>query len=384
VTRGDRLRIALVGLTFPFRGGISHYTTLLCRALRRRHDVQFYALYRQYPSLLFPGKTQFDESDASFDIEHDACIDSINPFTWLSTARKIRRQRPDVVLFSWWHPFFAPSFGTIAHLLKRFGKIPSCFLCHNALPHERSRIDGLLLRYVFSSGAAFITHSRQDHDDLRGFRPTAIVKQNPHPSYDIFATEKSPSAGEARRQLGLDGKRVLLFFGFVREYKGLQVLLDAMDELPAEQGYHLVVVGEFYEDREKYRAGIDRLTGRGQLTLVDRYVPNEEVAVYFAASDLVMVPYLSATQSGVVQIAYGFGKPVVATNVGGIPEVVEDGKTGFLVPPCDAPALAAAVRRYFDADPEAFRESIERENAKYSWERMVETVEAVHAELSRC
>jgi glycosyltransferase involved in cell wall biosynthesis len=378
-----KLRIALVGLTHPFRGGISHYTTLLCRALQTRHDVRFYALYRQYPSLLFPGKTQIDRSAASIEVPHQACVDSVNPYTWIATGLRIARYRPHVVLYSWWHPFFAPSFGTIARVARWFGGVPSCYLCHNALPHESSLVDRMLSRYAFSSGRVFITHSRQDREDLQALLPRAQVHQNPHPTYDTFAAEQVLPTATAKDRLGLEGKRVLLFFGFVREYKGLDILLQAMESLDASEGYHLVIVGEFYEDAQKYRDLLETLRRRGQLTLVDRYVPNEEVPLYFSAADMVMVPYLSATQSGVIQIAYAFGKPVVATTVGGIPEVVEHGRTGYLVPPGESAPIADAVRRYFDdADRDRFEESIRQENDKYSWDRMVETVEKVCAELA--
>lgn len=382
MTGSVRLRIALVGLTHPFRGGIAHYTTLLCRELRRKHDVRFFALSRQYPGFLFPGKTQIDESEASLQVPHEATIDSINPFTWVRTALSIARYKPDLIVYSWWHPFFAPAFGTIARLARWFGGAKSCYICHNAIPHERSPVDRLLLRYVFASGQAFIAHSRQDADDLRSFRPQATVHQNPHPTYVIFAPEAAPSTDEAKRALNLSGKKVLLFFGFVREYKGLHHLLEAMEQLGPDEGYHLVIVGEFYDDDRKYRTALDRLEKRGQLTLVDRYVPNEDVPGYFLAADLVMVPYLSATQSGVIQIAYGFLKPVVATTVGGIPEVVVEGSTGYLVPPGDADALAQAARDYFEAGrEEEFRRGIDRENHKYSWDRMIETIERAQSEL---
>jgi len=372
------LKIALVGLTHPFRGGISHYTTLLYRALQDRHDVRFYALYRQYPGLLFPGKTQIDRSATSLRVPHHRCIDSINPYTWVATGVRIARFRPAVALFSWWHPFFAPAFGTIARVARLRGNVPACYLCHNALPHESTRVDRLLLRYAFSTARVFITHSRQDYEDLRTMRPDATVLRNPHPTYEVFAADQALPAAAAREQLGLADKRLLLFFGFVREYKGLDVLLDAVLELDPEQRYHLIVVGEFYEDPRKYRTRLDRLRERGQLTLVDRYVPNEEVPLYFSAADLVMVPYLSATQSGVIQIAYAFRKPVVASSVGGIPEVVVDGATGYLVRPGSARAIADAVRRHFAIDePGRFEDAIARESEKYSWDRMVETIETV-------
>jgi glycosyltransferase involved in cell wall biosynthesis len=378
-----RLRIALVGLTHPFRGGIAQYTTLLCLALAERHEVRFFALSRQYPKLLFPGTTQIDRSETAFRVAHEACVDSINPFTWLSTAVRIARYRPDLVLFSWWHPFFAPAFGTIARLARWFGGVPSCYLCHNAVPHERTWLDALLLRYAFGSAQAFIAHSAQDRDDLRAMRPRARILHSPHPTYAVFAAQHVPTEAEAKARLGLSGRRVLLFFGFVRAYKGLVHLLEAMRELAPEEGYHLLVVGEFYEDAADYREALDRLSRLGQLTLVDRYVPNEEVPRYFAASDLVLAPYLSATQSGVVQLAYAFHKPVVATTVGGLPEVVREGSTGYLVPPGDPHALAAAARAYFATDRERMRREIEAENAQYSWERMVTTVERVCRELGR-
>lgn len=374
------MKIALVGLTHPFRGGISHYTTLLCRALREQHEVVFFSLSRQYPRLLFPGKTQLDQSSLPFQVKNEPCLDSINPLTWFETGRRIREFGPDLVLFSWWHPFFAPAFGSVARLA---GGAPCCFLCHNVLPHESSLIDRLLLRYVFSSGAAFITHSVEDAANLRLFAPRAPVRRNPHPSYGAFATERVPDRGDARRALGLADRRLLLFFGFVRAYKGLDVLLDAVLQLAPEEGYHLLVVGEFYEDPSKYQSALDALKARDQVTLVDRYVGNEEIPDYFAAADLVVVPYLSATQSGIVQMAYGFGKPVIATSVGGLPEVVADGRTGYLVPPSDPAAIAQAARRYFQSDDRrVFSENIAHERENYSWERMVATISDLMLDLA--
>lgn len=375
------MRIALVGLTHPFRGGIAHYTTLLCRHMRRRHEVGFFSMTRQYPELLFPGRTQKDASASAMTVANQPCLDSMDPLSWFHTASLIHRFRPDMLLFSWWHPFFAPSFGTVAHLARLRG-VPSCFLCHNVLPHERSRVDRALLAYGYASTAAFIVHSKEDAADARRLRPGVPVHENPHPSYDEFAADQMVPQEEARARLGIRASKVILFFGFIRKYKGLNHLLEAMLQLPPEDGVHLLVVGEFYEDREVYADALGKLEARGQVTLVDRYVANEEVPLFYAAADLVMVPYLSATQSGIVQIAYGLGRPVVVTRVGGLPEVVDEGKTGYVVPPADAGALADAIRRFYrDRETVPFAEHIERENARFDWERMVETVEAVAAEL---
>lgn len=370
------MRIALVGLTHPFRGGISHYTTLLAQALRTRHEVRFFALSRQYPSLLFPGKTQIDESEASLEVEHEACLDSVNPITWWTTGRKIAKWKPDLVIYSWWHPFFAPCFGTVARVARRFSGTKNLFICHNAIPHERSAVDMSLLRYAFGSGQAFITHSNEDRDNLRKLRPDAVVHQNPHPTYMIFAPEELPEAESAKAKLSLSDKRVLLFFGFIREYKGLAHLLDAVAQLDPAEGYHLLVVGEFYQDRSVYAEKLATLEKRGMVTVVDRYVANEEVPDFYLASDVLMVPYLSATQSGVIQIAYGLLRPVIATTVGGLPEVVADGETGYLVPPADPEAIAGAVRRFYaERERKDFTGRIARENEKYSWERMLDTIE---------
>lgn len=376
------LRIAVIGLTYPFRGGIAHYTTLLCRNLNEQHEARLFSFSRQYPGLLFPGTTQMDSSDRPIEIDNDPCLDSLNPFSWYITYRRIRAYKPDLILISWWHPFFAPSCGTVARLARRFAGIPTCYLCHNVIPHERSWIDRLLLRYAYRAGAGFITHSQGDLDDLHKLLPGAIARKNPHPAYDEFATTETPHPAVAKAQLGVTDKRVLLFFGFVREYKGLRYLLEAMDELSAAANYHLLLVGEFYDDKSQYAEWLDRLQANNQLTLVDRYVANEEIPLYYAAADLLVVPYVTATQSGVIQIAYGFDTPVVATTVGGLPEVVVDGETGYLVPPQDSKAVAAAIEKYYEADPESFRVAIERERERYSWDHMVATVESIAAEIA--
>ncbi len=373
-----KMRIALVGLTYPFRGGISHYTSLLCRELRQENEVRFFALKRQYPNFLFPGESQKDPSGFFFNVSHDACLDSINPLTWFVTFRKIRRFKPDLILFPWWHPFFAPSFGSIAFLCKLFGRIPSCYICHNVIPHERSFLDKLLLHFVFSSGDVFITHSLHDHDELLKIRPHATVHRNHHPSYEIFAGKNETNKEDSKNRFKLSGKKVLLFFGYIREYKGLEFLLRAMELLNPEEGYHLLVVGEFYDDKAKYRTLMDKLLKKEQLTVIDQYVPNEDVSNYFSASDIVIVPYIRATQSGVIQIAYGFLKPVIATRVGGIPEVVIDEQTGYLVPPADPEAIAAAVQRYFNSNQkDRFRKNIIKENKKYSWDHMIKIIEKI-------
>lgn len=378
-----RLRVALVGLTSPFRGGISHYTTLLCNALRQRHAVRFFSLRRQYPKLLFPGTTQLDESKHQLWADNEATIDSINPLSWIATARRIRRYRPDLVLISWWHPSLAPCFGTIAHLVSRASGCPVCFVCHNVLPHEPTPLDGLLTRFALSAGSAFITHSEPDAQALAHLRPGAPVTRHPHPVYTAFLPDATLSADAAKVELGLLGKKVVLFFGFVRAYKGLDVLLRAFDGLEPAAAYHLLLVGDFYQPKQVYAAGLEKLSARRQLTLVDRYVPNEEVGLFFTAADVLAAPYLSASQSGVVQVAYAFGKPVVASRVGGLPEVVIPGETGFLVPPGDPEALCAAIQECLRPEnAEKLQAGIAGMRQACSWEGLVDAIEGL-AERSR-
>ncbi len=363
------MRWALLGPLHPYRGGIAHYGALLAEELAREDEVHAFNFSRLYPQLLFPGKTQFDESDNPFALPAPRTLDSLLPTSWRRTASAIAEAEPDALLCHWWHPFFGPAYGSV---LRRLGKLrPGCariLLCHNVLPHERSRVDLLLGRRALGVADGFLVHSEDDADNLRKLLPGAPLKVHPHPRYDAFAGE-APTPEEARAQLGIGSEeKVVLFFGYVRAYKGLDLALRALARC-RESGLRLWVVGEFYEDRAPYDALIRELGQDDTVRIVDRYVANEEVAAYFQAADLVLQPYRSATQSGIAQIAFAFGKPVLATAVGGLPEQIEDGVTGLLVPPDDLPALAAAIDRYFGETGLAARLSvgIAAAAARFSW-----------------
>jgi glycosyltransferase involved in cell wall biosynthesis len=369
------LRIAVIGPAYPFRGGIAHYTALLCTSLATSHDVKLVSLSRQYPRLLFPGRTQTDDSSARIAVEgSEALIDSMNPLSWRRAAAAIKQYRPDLVIIQWWHPFFAPAFGSIARRCRRFAKV--MFLCHNVLPHERKGPVKLLCRLALSKGHLFITHSEEDLADLRSMLPRAEARTARHPTYDVFSDSPLPRE-QARAELGIDqSENTILFFGLVREYKGLRHLIRAMPRILASVDATLVIAGEFYEDREEYVKLIKDMGVDHCVRLRDEYVPNEKVAVYFSAADLVVLPYISATQSGIVQIAYGFERPVVTTNVGGLPEAVGDEQTGYIVPPGDSAAIAEAVTRFFqERRSEEFAANIRARRDEFSWERMVNTIE---------
>lgn len=376
------MKIVLIGPVYPYKGGISHYTSLLCKALRKKHEVTMVSYKMQYPKLLFR-KEQKDYSNKSFQIE-DAqyWLNTANPFNIINTARRIRTIQPDAVIIQWWHPYFAPCYYLLARFLKH---IPILFTCHNVFPHERFPLDRFLSRMVLRRGSGYIVQSHLDEADLLTVKPQAKYVVTPHPTYNAFKMQNM-SREEARQLLDVDTQTpMLLFFGFVREYKGLKYLLDAMKKIKTGlSDVQLWVVGDFGEDKEQYLKQIQDNDIRDQVRLVEGYIPDKEVEKYFAAADLVVLPYISATQSGIVQIAYGFEKPVVVTDVGGLPDVVQDHKTGYVVPKENADAIAEAVTDFFQADTGIpWAEYIRGQAGEFSWETMVERIEVLAHRIER-
>jgi glycosyltransferase involved in cell wall biosynthesis len=377
------LRIGVVGPAFPYRGGIAQFLAVLCSELEAGgHKIRAFNFTRQYPSFLFPGRAQTTDARPAIALESERTVDSLNPLTWFRTYSKLRSFKPDFVLLSWWTPFFGPCFWTLSFLLRRFAKVPVAYVCHNVLPHERRVVDVPLTKLALRESDFLVLLSEQSEGELKEVSPGAKHVTLYHPRYSFFL-KPGLTRGQARSRLGLDGK-TLLFFGYVRPYKGLEVLLDAFGEYGREDsGARLLVVGEFYEDRAPYESRIERLGLAGRVDLVDRYISDDEVADYFTAADLLVLPYHSATQSGVIQIAQSFGLPVVTTNVGGLPEVVEEGKTGFLVPPGDAKALCGAIKKYFDGGwGEAMRPHLAEAAARFSWDPVVEALASFGEEES--
>ncbi len=368
------MKIAMIGPVHPYKGGIAHYTDLLCRALREDgNEVQLYSFKFQYPKLLYK-KPQKDMKSSGFGTnDADFCIHTLNPFNWIKVAGRIKKQKPELIILQWWHPYFAPCFWSICKLLRR-EKI--LFVCHNVFPHERFPLDRLLTKWTLGCGRYFITQSKMDARDLLSVKHDAVYRVTPHPTYGMFCRQ-GMSMQKAREQLQIDqGQRVLLFFGFVRKYKGLQYLLEAM-KLLKERDFkvQLWVVGDFGEDKDEYVEQIRTFEIGDQVQMVQGYVPDDEVEKYFAASDLVVLPYLSATQSGIVQIAFGFEKPVLVTEVGGLPDVVTNGKTGYVVEPRSAEMIAEAIMDYYiNNRREAFVSQIEKEKDRFSWKTFVDTL----------
>jgi D-inositol-3-phosphate glycosyltransferase len=411
------LRLSLVGIASPMRGGIAQYTAILAQELSKRNQVELIYFTRQYPSFLFPGKTQFEQGETGPAFPARPMVDSINPSTWLRAAGQVAAFRPDGLVYKYWMPFFAPAFGTIARRAKgRMGRrgLRTVMIVDNLIPHERRPLDLALTRWLMKATDAYIVQSGAVREDLLRLDPRARFLEVAHPVYNLFG-DRIPKE-EARRRLALEaGRPLLLFFGFVRPYKGLDLLLEALPLLkerwsaafsggasgtastaPAAAGAsgtastappaaaggppfpRLLVLGEFYGGREETERLIRRLRLEEDVILQDRYVPNEEVGAYFSAADVVALPYRSATQSGIVQIAYQLERPVICTDVGGLSEVVLDGRTGLVVPPNDAGALAGAILRYYAGElEEGFVRAVRVEREKYSWDRMVEAVETL-------
>ena len=345
------MKICVVGPTYPYRGGIAHYTTLLVRHLRASgHPTKLYSFTRQYPRWLFPGKSDKDPSATPLRTECEYVLDPMNPLTWWRLCRKIRADAPAVVVLQWWVPYWTPSLSMIARWIKRNTTASIIFICHNVVPHEGGGfIDRRLASTVLHYGDAFIVHSEQDRHRLHALLPKATIVKAQLPTYAELA-DQSPgiATAELRAELGLpDDRPVLLFFGFVRPYKGLEYLIQALPLVLAELPVHLLVVGEFWTAPVFYTRYAQDFGVESAITFINRYITNEELGPYFDLADVVVLPYISATQSAVVQLAFGFSKPVITTRVGGLYEIVQDRVTGLIVPPQDEVALAAAIVRYF-------------------------------------
>ena len=368
------MNITIVGPAYPLRGGIAHYNALLAEALGKHHTVNTITFKRQYPSLLFPGKTQRESGDTPSTPPAPELVDSINPLNWISVGRKLKRERPDLVILRFWLPFFGPCFGTIARRARSNGHTKVLYICDNVLPHEHRPGDRMFTRYAFSAADYFIVQSAAVERELKAIHPGASYRYAAHPVYNIFGTPIDKRA--ARKSLGISDDRVILFFGYIRRYKGVHTLIEAMHRLPPALPVRLLIVGEFYEDEAPYRAQVEALGVSSRVTIVPDYVPTSRVREYFSAADAVVLPYISATQSGIAQIAYNFDKPVITTNVGGLAEVVKDGHTGYVVPPEQPDLLADAIARFYGENAEQrFVSAVRQEKLKYTWENLVAAIE---------
>lgn len=360
-----RRRIALVGPVFPYRGGIAQHTTMMARALQDVAELLVVSYRRQYPEFLYPGNSDRDSAAPNAGIgKLQYLIDSINPFTWRAAIQEIRRHKPETVIFVWWTFFWAPCVWFMARRLRKDGFRIQMF-CHNAVEHDGAAWKAWLSRRALAIADSYFVHTNEDEKNLRQDFPNAVIGRHAHPIYDHFP---EPTENLPRR-----AKTELLFFGLVRPYKGLDVLIEAMGLLQDED-VMLSVVGEFWSGREEIDNRIKALGLADRVVIVDRYVSDDEAANHFSRADIVVLPYISATGSGVIPLAYHYNKPVIATNVGGLPDVVEDGKTGWLVAPSSSEQLAAAISTKTNEPSAATVDAIGAIKQSLTWENMTEAL----------
>ncbi len=376
------MKVVIVGPAYPLRGGIADFNEALAIAFQKEGiPTSLYSFYFQYPKFLFPGKTQNAIGDANPELKISSTISSVNPLSWVSTANKIAAENPDLVIIRYWLPFMAPALGTIAKLLRR-KSINVIAITDNVIPHEKRPGDSMFTKYFVNNCDGFITMSKSVLNDLTKFTKTTKKKFIPHPVYNIFGEEISKS--EARKKLSIpESDKLILFFGFIRSYKGLDLLIEAMNEPEVKkQNVRLLIAGEFYEDSKPYLDRIKELNGENRFILHTSFIGKDEVKNYFCAADLVVQPYKSATQSGITQIAYYFGRPMLVTNVGGLAEIVADKRVGY-VTERNAQSIANAISDFYTNDREnEFSKNALVDSEKFSWKAFINGILELKNEIS--
>ena len=363
-------KVIIIGPAFPYRGGIANFNNSLAVEYKKLGaDVKIYSFSLQYPSILFPGKTQYEKGNPPQDIDIEHIINSVNPFNWLNVARKIKKENPDYVIIRYWLPFMAPCLGTIAKFINK--KIKIFAITDNIIPHEKRFGDDILTKYFVSKCNAFLALSSSVLDDLSKFTKTNNKIFIPHPIYDSFGQIVEKEIAKSKLGLDMDGK-YLLFFGFVRKYKGLDIMLEVMsDKRIQDLGIKLIIAGEFYDNQDEYIKKIEDLNISDYVILKNNFIPESEVKNYFCASDLITQTYRTATQSGVTQIAYHFERPMLVTNVGGLAEIVPHNKVGYV---CDIniSKIVDCILDFYNKDKEAeFSKNTKKEKKRFTWSELV-------------
>ena len=376
------MRVTILSTAFPFRGGIAVFTERLARAFHAVGDkVNISTFSLQYPSFLFPGKSQYSTSKKPEDLDILAEVNSINPFNWVKIGLKIKKQKPDILILKYWIPFMAPCLGSISRIVRRNKHTKVIVVIDNLIPHERRFGDRFLNNYFVNSVDAFVAMSESVYNDLDKFDEGKKKVLGVHPLYDNFGEAKSKEKAIESLELSKDYKYIL-FFGIIRKYKGLNLLLEAIaDNRFLDSNLKLIVAGEFYEEDKYYHDLIEKHKLKDVVILATKFIPDDQVVDYFCAADIIVQPYKNATQSGVTQIAYHFDKPMLVTNVGGLAEIVPHNKVGYVTSqnPQD---IADAIFDFFQQNKEAqFIKGVKQEKKKYSWDIMVTNIKKIHQEI---
>lgn len=380
----EKKKIVIVGPAYPYRGGNSLYVSFLYDLLKDKFDVTIVNYKLLYPSILFPGTTQNDTSGHIIkEVKSTRIINSINPVTWFKAAKFIKAQNADIVIFDWWNPFFGPSHRVISSLIRKHYRNKIVFITENVISHEARFVDRLLTKIGLKNADTFVALSNVVENTLNNFTDKRIYK-SALPIYGCYNLDKNIDVKKQKESLGFSKEDdVILFFGYVRKYKGLNILLDAFpDIIRSNPKAKLLIVGEFYDSADKYYQQINSLGIKEHVKVIQKFVPNEDVGKYYSIADIVVLPYLSGTQSGVLNIAYGFGKPVLVTNVGGLAEDVIEGKTGYTVEPNNPSEIANSVKKFFsERENIDFKSNIENKLQENLFNKFPELVEKIMEDM---
>lgn len=364
------MKVAYLSTFYPYRGGIAQFNASLLQAFGQKHEARAYTFTRQYPDFLFPGKTQYVTPDDNATlINAERVLDSINPFSYITAARKVKKFAPDILVMKYWLSFLAPSLGCVAGGMKKSTKVIA--IVDNAIPHEPKFFDKPLTKYLFNRVDGFVAMSEAVRCDVLTLKPKAKCLLAPHPLYNHFGRVEDKLQSQLRLGLKPD-KKTLLFFGLIRDYKGLDLLIEAFGKLPSD--YQLLIAGEPYGSFEKYEKQIAALPNAQDVHCEARYIKDDEVPLFFSAADACVLPYRSATQSGITSIAYHFNLPMIATGVGGLQESIRDGENGVIVAPT-ADGIVAGIHRFFaEGNREKFAANIAQLKKELSWEALANAI----------
>ncbi len=377
-------KIIIIGPAYPYRGGNALFVTQTFEVLKNHFDVKIFNYALLYPSLLFPGTTQFDKSEKQvFKVPSERLVNSISPLNWYKVSKRIIQEKADLIIFDWWHPFFGFCHGVISFLIKKEYPNKILFITENVVSHEANKVDKFLTKIGLRNASMFLALSKNVEEELKRFAKGSKIFRSELPIYDCYKNDDIPEISKFKSQLGInkdDG--VILFFGYVRKYKGLDILLKAFPKILQKfPNTFLLIVGEFYDNPDSYFKLIEELNIPERVKVINQFVPNEEVAKYYLLSDIVVLPYRSATQSGILNVAYGFNKPVIVTNVGGLAEFVIEGKTGFVIKPNSEDEIVKGYEEYLKMkDEENFKENIIEYNRKNSFDNLPELISQIITE----
>ena len=373
------MKISFLSAFPPYRGGISKHSSLIYSYLSEKYDIQAINFKKLYPDIFFPGKSQYDYSQINIG---KRTLDSINPFTWIKTIKIIEKHNPDILLFKFWHPFFVPAYNFIIKRTKKRCRCHIVMVCDNLFPHEKFPISRKLIKKITRNVDGFVVQSSIVEAELKSLVPNPIYVKRLHPIYDNYPNLIDKV--KAKDMLNIKESKVVLFFGFIRKYKGLDILIKSMEDVfKKDSDMKLLIVGECYEDKARYYGLINKSKYKNQIMWVEDFIPDSEISKYFSASDIVVLPYTSASQSGIIPLAYHYNRPVITSNIDSLIEVVQQNKTGYIFKKGDVADLSVKISTFFnDCDSEFCNQEIENYKVSFSWDFFISGIEDLYQRLN--